>query len=147
MQGLSPITAAGPPRILTVFRHAEARDRYQNSPDMSTGNLAVFTPLLIGKHFKISSKCWYLKWTAFAGAWTTGLAYLASSLFYQLATFGRHPASFLMCVGIEVSVFVVTIIIIMRYFGHENREAESTLATAEHSLLIAVQGSTFRVQG
>ncbi|MCK4425131.1 MAG: hypothetical protein KAV69_00165 [Deltaproteobacteria bacterium] len=38
-----------------------------------------------------------LKWTAFAGAWTTGLAYMASSLFYQLATFGQHPASFLIC--------------------------------------------------
>lgn len=34
-----------------------------------------------------------LMWTIFAGAWTTGLAYMASVLFYQTATMGRHPAS------------------------------------------------------
>jgi hypothetical protein len=33
------------------------------------------------------------RWTAFAGAWTTGLAYAASVLFYQAATIGRHPVS------------------------------------------------------
>jgi ferrous iron transport protein B len=71
-----------------------------------------------------------LKWTAFAGAWTTGLAYMASTIFYQLATFGQHPASSLIWVGIEVSVFAI-ILTIMRYLGQEDREAESALATAE----------------
>ncbi len=71
-----------------------------------------------------------LKWTVFAGAWTTGLAYMASSLFYQLATFSRHPASSLIWVGIEVSVFAV-IFIIMRYLGQEDREAKSALAAAK----------------
>jgi ferrous iron transport protein B len=71
-----------------------------------------------------------LKWTAFAGAWTTGLAYMASTIFYQLATFGQHPASSLMWICIEVSVFAI-IFIIMRYLGQEDREAESALAAAE----------------
>ncbi len=71
-----------------------------------------------------------LKWTAFAGAWTTGLAYMASSLFYQLATFGQHPTSSLIWVGIEVSVFAI-IFIIMRYLGQEDRETESALAAAK----------------
>jgi len=71
-----------------------------------------------------------LKWTAFAGAWTTGLAYMAASLFYQLATFGQHPTSSLIWVGIEVSIFAI-IFIIMRYLGQEGREAESAFAAAE----------------
>jgi ferrous iron transport protein B len=71
-----------------------------------------------------------LNWTAFAGAWTTGLAYMASTIFYQLATFGQHPALSLMWIGIEASGFAV-ILIIMRYFAQEGRRAESALATAE----------------
>ena len=71
-----------------------------------------------------------LKWTAFAGAWTTGLAYMAASLFYQLATFGQHPTSSLIWVGIEVSIFAI-IFFIMRYLGQEDRETESAFAAAE----------------
>ncbi len=71
-----------------------------------------------------------LKWTAFAGAWTTGLAYMASTIFYQLATFSQHPTSSLIWVGIEVSVFAI-IFIIMRYLGQEDRETESALAAAK----------------
>ena len=32
-------------------------------------------------------------WTLFAAAWTTGLAYLTSTIFYQTAIFSRDPAS------------------------------------------------------
>jgi len=32
-------------------------------------------------------------WAAFVAAWTTGIAYVAATLFYQGATFERHPAS------------------------------------------------------
>lgn len=71
-----------------------------------------------------------LKWTVFAGAWTTGLAYMASTIFYQLATFGQHPTSSLTWVGIEVSVFAV-IFFIIRYLGQEGREAESAVAAAK----------------
>jgi len=34
-----------------------------------------------------------LKWTLFAGAWTTFLGYFAAVTFYQAATFGQHPLS------------------------------------------------------
>ncbi len=71
-----------------------------------------------------------LKWTAFAGVWTTGLAYMASTIFYQLATFGRHPVLSLIWVSIEVSVFAI-IFIIMRYLGQDDRETESVLAGAK----------------
>ncbi len=30
-------------------------------------------------------------WAAFVAAWTTGIAYIAATLFYQAATFERHP--------------------------------------------------------
>ncbi|EIC19862.1 Fe(2+) transporter permease subunit FeoB [Thiorhodovibrio frisius] len=30
-------------------------------------------------------------WAAFVGAWTTGIAYITATLFYQTATFARHP--------------------------------------------------------
>lgn len=34
-----------------------------------------------------------LWWTLFAGAWTTGLAYIFAVLVYQIGTWGAHPAS------------------------------------------------------
>ena len=59
-----------------------------------------------------------LQWTAFVGVWTTGLAYLASTLFYQCATFSRHPASSLAWIGIVATVFVLTIFL-LRYLGQK----------------------------
>ena len=35
-----------------------------------------------------------LRWTVFSCAWNAFLAYAASALFYQIATFGRHPGNF-----------------------------------------------------
>jgi ferrous iron transport protein B len=32
-----------------------------------------------------------LGWTIFVAGWTTGLAYLVATVFYQIATFGQHP--------------------------------------------------------
>ncbi len=32
-------------------------------------------------------------WAAFVAAWTTGMAYTTSTLFYQIASFGRHPVT------------------------------------------------------
>ncbi|NEP03068.1 MAG: ferrous iron transport protein B [Symploca sp. SIO2E9] len=34
-----------------------------------------------------------LQWMLFAAGWTTGLAYWSATLFYQTATFSRHPGS------------------------------------------------------
>jgi ferrous iron transport protein B len=33
------------------------------------------------------------RWMLFVGVWTTGMAYVGATLFYQIATFGRDPAS------------------------------------------------------
>ncbi len=63
-----------------------------------------------------------VKWTVFVGAWTTGLAYFASILFYQTATIARHPVSSLVWIGV-LSVIFVAVILIMRHIG--NREQKS----------------------
>ncbi len=54
------------------------------------------------------------QWTAFAGMWTTGLAYLAATLFYQLATFSRHPASSVAWTLGIAAVFAATVFLLRR---------------------------------
>ena len=60
-----------------------------------------------------------LRWTLFIAAWTTGLAYVSATGFYQVATFARHPvfsAAWLAgCALIFISVFLV-----MRFLGKES---------------------------
>lgn len=47
------------------------------------------------------------KWTAFSIVWTTAIAYATAVVFYQLATFNRHPYSSTLWVGgIGLSLFV-----------------------------------------
>ena len=60
------------------------------------------------------------RWTMFAGLWTTGLAYLASTVFYQTATFPRHPASSLSWIGFLTVAFIATIAF-LRYLGQQQR--------------------------
>lgn len=65
-----------------------------------------------------------LFWTAFVCAWTTGLAYAASVLFYQTATIGCHPVSSLLWIAAICAVFL-GVVMIMRQIGSKER---STLA-------------------
>ena len=60
------------------------------------------------------------KWTAFVGVWTTGLAYMASTIFYQVATIGRHPAAATTWVTVMLCVFIA-VILILRYFGGKDK--------------------------
>ncbi len=48
-------------------------------------------------------------WTAFIVLWTTGVAYMAATIFYQLATFAKHPLYSTYCISWLVIVFVVLI--------------------------------------
>jgi len=57
-----------------------------------------------------------LKWTLYVGGWTTGLAYMASTLFYQIGTIGHHPASSLAWIVLLLVIFGATFFI-MRYMG------------------------------
>jgi len=50
------------------------------------------------------------KWTLFVVLWSTGLAFMSATIFYQAATFARHPGSSLIWIlsllGIFVAVFI-----------------------------------------
>jgi len=60
-----------------------------------------------------------LGWTLFAGGWTTGMAYVGASIFYQLATLGRHPASSLGLVAVLLCAFIAAVFL-MRFWGNRN---------------------------
>ena len=62
-----------------------------------------------------------LRWTVFAATWNTGLAYLAATGFYQLATFARHPlysGAWLAGCGLVM----ITAILLMRTIGNNQRK-------------------------
>ncbi|OKH24295.1 Fe(2+) transporter permease subunit FeoB [Chroogloeocystis siderophila] len=48
-----------------------------------------------------------LGWTVFAAAWTTGLAYWMAVMFYQIATFTRHPGtSIAWIIGLAIAMAI-----------------------------------------
>jgi len=48
------------------------------------------------------------KWTVFVVAWTTGIAYMTATIFYQLATFSQHSeSSLLWVIGLLSAFFAV----------------------------------------
>jgi ferrous iron transport protein B len=63
-----------------------------------------------------------LRWTAFVAAWTTGLAYLLATCFYQLATFARHPG-FSTAWLAGSALFAIIVIMVLRYLGNEKKTA------------------------
>ena len=63
-----------------------------------------------------------LGWTVFAGLWTTGLAYIAAVIFYQLGTFSVNPAGSLLWTFSMLSIFVVAVVI-MWLKGRRREEA------------------------
>jgi ferrous iron transport protein B len=69
-------------------------------------------------------------WAAFVAAWTTGIAYVAATLFYQAATFERHPAS-------SAAWIIAALLVLGAVFAGlrawARRGARRTLATAGRS--------------
>jgi len=68
-----------------------------------------------------------MKWTLFAGAWTSVIAYMAATFFYQLATIARHPGSSLAWITGLIVIFVAAFFI-MKNMGQKDFEFESPLA-------------------
>jgi ferrous iron transport protein B len=56
------------------------------------------------------------RWAAFVVAWSTGIAFISASLFYQLATYGQHPHSALAWI-ISLLVLLALIIGGLRYWS------------------------------
>lgn len=63
-----------------------------------------------------------LRWTLFIAAWTTGLAYVSATGFYQIATFARHP-EFSAAWLSGCSLIFVAVILVMRFLGKESQGA------------------------
>jgi len=61
-----------------------------------------------------------MRWTVFIAAWTTGLAYVSATSFYQLATFARHP-SFSAAWLAGCALLFMVVILVMRTLGKEPR--------------------------
>ncbi|MDJ0808189.1 MAG: Fe(2+) transporter permease subunit FeoB [Gammaproteobacteria bacterium] len=60
-------------------------------------------------------------WAGFVAAWTTGLAYLSASLFYQTATYRQHPDSSLVWI-IGLLSSLVLVIAILRLWSTHGRQ-------------------------
>ena len=63
-----------------------------------------------------------MRWTMFIAAWTTGLAYILATGFYQLATFARHPA-FSAAWLAGCSFVLVIVVMVMHFLGKESHGA------------------------
>jgi ferrous iron transport protein B len=57
-------------------------------------------------------------WAGFVAAWTTGVAYLSASLFYQAATYSRHPDSSLFWIVGLVSALLLVITFLRIWSTH-----------------------------
>ena len=73
-----------------------------------------------------------LMWTTFIGAWTTGLAYMASVLFYQTATISRHPVSSLAWIVILCGFFL-GVVLIMRQMGNKGEKVGAGIPGSVHA--------------
>jgi ferrous iron transport protein B len=62
-----------------------------------------------------------LGWTLFIGGWTTGLAYIAATVFYQAATFAHHPVASLFWISGLLGL-VVAVVLAMVWLGNRRRE-------------------------
>ncbi len=64
------------------------------------------------------------RWAAFVAAWTTGVAYTTATLFYQLATFGRHPGNSTAWI-IFFSLLAFGVIYGLRLWGRRGAEKQT----------------------
>jgi ferrous iron transport protein B len=62
-----------------------------------------------------------LRWTLFACTWNAGLAYMAATLFYQIAAIGQHPVRSLTWVLVLGALFVA-VALTMRYLGQKEQK-------------------------
>jgi ferrous iron transport protein B len=71
-----------------------------------------------------------LGWTLFVASWTTGIAYIAGTVFYQSAIFARHPGLSAAWIGGMLALLLIAIIG-MRWWG--TREKQRLLAALPES--------------
>jgi len=67
-------------------------------------------------------------WALFVAGWTTGIGYLFATLFYQAATFARHPGLSLVWIGMLSAIFLV-VTVGLRWWGRRERQRLYIAAT------------------
>jgi ferrous iron transport protein B len=60
------------------------------------------------------------RWAAFVVGWTTGIAYAVATIFYQGATFARHPQTSMAWIGGLLAAFAL-LVTVMRILGRRRR--------------------------
>jgi len=51
-----------------------------------------------------------LNWTVFVVCWTTGIAYMTATIFYQVMSFQQHPQYSLICINVLLAVFALVLL-------------------------------------
>ncbi|MEQ8602094.1 MAG: Fe(2+) transporter permease subunit FeoB [Marivibrio sp.] len=74
-----------------------------------------------------------LRWMAFVGAWTTGLAYVASTLFYQIAVFAREPVTASIWIAIALAISAASVVAMRLYGNREARGGAGSFGAAARS--------------
>lgn len=65
------------------------------------------------------------RWMLFTIAWTTGLAFSAATLFYQLARFGQHPSTSLGWIVGIITAFILTLLSLRQAGKHSLQAVHS----------------------
>ncbi|MDO8940808.1 MAG: Fe(2+) transporter permease subunit FeoB [Methylicorpusculum sp.] len=68
-----------------------------------------------------------LRWSVFMVFWSTGLAYLTATLFYQLATYSQHPRTSMAWLTM-IALIIIAVVLIFRYWGGQHQASMSNNA-------------------
>lgn len=60
-----------------------------------------------------------LSWAVFVASWTTAVAYISATLFYQIASFSRHPVSSSLWICALVTTGLLAITLLRRWAGRK----------------------------
>lgn len=63
------------------------------------------------------------KWTVFVVLWTTGIAYMSATIFYQVGTFSQHPESSFYWVAGLLAAFAL-VILVLWFSGRKTEQLE-----------------------
>ena len=69
-----------------------------------------------------------LGWTVFVACWTTGLAYMAATIFYQAATFARHPTSSMLWISGLLMGFAA-VVVSLKLWGRRRTDIGRPIAS------------------
>jgi len=75
-----------------------------------------------------------ISWTVFVATWTTGMAYLFATVFYQIATFAAHPIASSLWIGGLLLAFVLTLLALYIYGNNDISQEEEQVESQRPAL-------------